>query len=131
MRRPSRLLCGMEDMSTNEIYIERKTHHEDWTGEKSVKERFPLKEKHINAYMASEYTMDKKIQKLREEGTKSESDILDMEELSRDVQSSVLGKGLKPMVRTFYNRTAFQLPGDARVRISLGYRVVYDSRRQY
>ncbi|KAJ1917379.1 hypothetical protein H4219_003246 [Mycoemilia scoparia] len=107
------------DMNTNEIFVERKTHHEDWTGEKSVKERFPIKEKYVNTYMSGEFTMEKKIQKMREEGKKSESDLNDMEELSSEVQSSVLTKGLKPMVRTFYNRTAFQLPGDARVRISL------------
>ncbi|KAJ1674530.1 hypothetical protein EV182_003095 [Spiromyces aspiralis] len=107
------------DMSTDEIFIERKTHHEDWTGEKSVKERFPLKEKYINAFIASEYTLDKKIQKMREEGKKSESDLQDMQELAEGVQGSIMKKKLKPMIRTFYNRTAFQLPGDARVRISL------------
>jgi SPX domain protein involved in polyphosphate accumulation len=25
------------------IFVERKTHREDWTGEKSVKARFPIK----------------------------------------------------------------------------------------
>ncbi|KAJ2058136.1 hypothetical protein GGI17_005216 [Coemansia sp. S146] len=90
------------DMESNEIFIERKTHHEDWTGEKSVKERFSLKEKYINDYLSGDYTMDSKIQRLREEGKKSDQDLQDMETLS-----------------TFYNRTAFQIPGDARVRISL------------
>jgi len=35
------------------------------------------------------------------------------------VQYAVVTRGLVPVMRTFYNRTAFQLPGDARVRISL------------
>lgn len=39
--------------------------------------------------------------------------------LAEEVRGSVLHKKLHPVVRTFYNRTAFQLPGDARVRISL------------
>ena len=30
-----------------EIFIERKTHHEDWTGEPSVKQRVPIKETHV------------------------------------------------------------------------------------
>lgn len=39
--------------------------------------------------------------------------------LANEIQFSVAARALKPMVRTFYNRTAFQLPGNARVRISL------------
>ncbi|KAI8322192.1 SPX-domain-containing protein [Martensiomyces pterosporus] len=107
------------DMESNEIFIERKTHHEDWTGEKSVKERFSLKEKYVNDYLAGRYTLDAKIRKLREEGKKSDQDLQDMETLAYEVQASVEKKHLVPVVRTFYNRTAFQLPGDARVRISL------------
>ncbi|KAJ2897905.1 hypothetical protein GGI21_002401 [Coemansia aciculifera] len=63
--------------------------------------------------------MDSKIQRLREEGKKSDQDLQDMETLSYEIQNSVREKRLCPVVRTFYNRTAFQLPGDARVRISL------------
>ena len=42
-----------------------------------------------------------------------------MIQLANEVQYSILTKKLQPVMRTFYNRTAFQLPGDARVRISL------------
>ncbi|KAJ2498680.1 hypothetical protein GGH96_004111 [Coemansia sp. RSA 1972] len=107
------------DMDSTEIFIERKTHHEDWTGEKSVKERFSIKEKYVNDYLSGEYTLDSKIERLREEGKKSEQDLHDMETLSREVLESVKTKHLEPVVRSFYNRTAFQIPGDARVRISL------------
>ncbi|KAJ1754487.1 hypothetical protein LPJ58_004662, partial [Coemansia sp. RSA 1591] len=107
------------DMDSTEIFVERKTHHEDWTGEKSVKERFSIKEKYVNDYLSGEYTLDSKIERLREEGKKSEQDLHDMETLSREVLESVKTKHLEPVVRSFYNRTAFQIPGDARVRISL------------
>ncbi|KAJ2159704.1 hypothetical protein GGF46_002829 [Coemansia sp. RSA 552] len=106
-------------MDSNEIFVERKTHHEDWTGEKSVKERFSIKEKHVNDYLAGNYTLDAKIERLREEGKKSEQDLQDMDTLARQVLHSVQTKHLCPVVRSFYNRTAFQIPGDARVRISL------------
>ncbi|KAJ2166407.1 hypothetical protein IW143_002587 [Coemansia sp. RSA 520] len=106
-------------MDSTEIFVERKTHHEDWTGEKSVKERFSIKEKYVNDYLSGEYTLDSKIERLREEGKKSEQDLHDMETLSREVLESVKTKHLEPVVRSFYNRTAFQIPGDARVRISL------------
>ncbi|KAJ1887258.1 hypothetical protein LPJ66_009211, partial [Kickxella alabastrina] len=75
--------------------------------------------KYVNEYLAGTYTLDSKIQKLREEGKKSEEDLHDMEVLGREVQKSVREKHLVPAIRSFYNRTAFQLPGDARVRISL------------
>ncbi|RUS32316.1 VTC domain-containing protein [Jimgerdemannia flammicorona] len=106
-------------MSNNEIFVERKTHREDWTGEKSVKARFPLKEKYVNPFLRGEYTMEPAFQKMREAGKKSEKEIEQLEQLAQEVQYSMITRELKPVVRSFYNRTAFQLPGDARVRISL------------
>ena len=41
-----------------------------------------------------------------------------MIKLAREVQTAIRERKLQPVVRTFYDRTAFQLPGDARVRIS-------------
>ncbi|KAI9140555.1 VTC domain-containing protein [Paraphysoderma sedebokerense] len=107
------------NVSNTEIFIERKTHREDWTGEKSVKSRFPLKEKYVNAYMNGEYTTEKTVQKMRERKMKSDKEIVELETLSKEIQESILNRNLRPTLRTFYNRTAFQLPGDARVRISL------------
>ncbi|KAI9490634.1 VTC domain-containing protein [Zychaea mexicana] len=106
-------------MESNTIFVERKTHREDWTGEKSVKARFPVKEKYLNAFLSGEYTTDELFAKMREQGKHSEKEIEEMEQLAQEVQYTVLTKRLHPMMRTFYNRTAFQLPGDARVRISL------------
>ncbi|KAJ3338457.1 vacuolar transporter chaperone [Gonapodya sp. JEL0774] len=104
---------------TTEIFVERKTHHEDWTGEPSVKSRFSIKEEHVNAYLAGTYDYKKVVSKLRLRGSKSAKELDEMEKLSTEIQQTVKEKSLVPMVRTFYNRTAFQLPGDARVRISL------------
>jgi len=39
--------------------------------------------------------------------------------VAKGIQDSIKTKNLKPMCRVFYNRTAFQLPGDQRLRISL------------
>ncbi|KAJ1984672.1 hypothetical protein H4R34_000506 [Dimargaris verticillata] len=102
-----------------EIFVERKTHREDWTGEKSVKERFAIKEKNVNAYLKGEYTMERAVEKMRERGTKSEKELEGLATLSSEIQSTIAQKQLHPVIRSFYNRTAFQLPGDARVRISL------------
>ncbi|WBW72404.1 vacuolar transporter chaperone (VTC) complex subunit [Schizosaccharomyces osmophilus] len=106
-------------MENNNIFVERKTHREDWTGEKSVKARFPLKEKNVNAFLRGDYTVKEAFTKMRKEGKKPISEIENLERLAKEVQYTVISKGMKPYVRSFYERTAFQLPGDARVRISL------------
>ncbi|TPX55666.1 hypothetical protein PhCBS80983_g05146 [Powellomyces hirtus] len=107
------------NMDQTEIFVERKTHREDWTGEQSVKSRFPIKEKYVNDYLAGKYDYEQSIQKMRQKGAKDEKELQHLKELSEQVLQSVTEKKLHPAVRTFYNRTAFQLPGDARVRISL------------
>ncbi|KAJ3040438.1 vacuolar transporter chaperone [Rhizophlyctis rosea] len=107
------------NVENQEIFVERKTHREDWTGESSVKSRFPIKEKYVNAYLRGDYSMQKTFQKLRERKAKPEKELESLEQLAEEVQITVAEKKLHPVVRTFYNRTAFQLPGDARVRISL------------
>lgn len=106
-------------MATETIFVERKTHREDWTGEKSVKARFSLKEKNVNAFLAGEMMVERVFEKMRKEGKKGEKEIADLEQLAREIQYRVFTRRFVPVTRSFYNRTAFQLPGDARVRISL------------
>ncbi|CAK7220582.1 vacuolar transporter chaperone [Sporothrix curviconia] len=106
-------------MRSETIFVERKTHREDWTGEKSVKARFSIKEKNVNAYLKGELLPTAIFEKARKEGKKSKQAIAEDERLAAEIQYSVLKKGYVPVCRSFYNRTAFQLPGDARVRISL------------
>lgn len=106
-------------MKSDQIFVERKTHREDWTGEKSVKARFSLKEKHVNAFLAGRKTVEDVFNKMRREGKKSEEEISNLEQLAREIQYRVITRRLQPVTRSFYHRTAFQLPGDARVRISL------------
>ena len=106
-------------MDTETIFVERKTHREDWTGEKSVKARFSLKEKNVNAFLEGRLSVGSIFEKARKEGKKSEKEISDLERLAQEIQYRVISRQLVPVTRSFYNRTAFQLPGDARVRISL------------
>jgi SPX domain protein involved in polyphosphate accumulation len=106
-------------MQNETIFVERKTHREDWTGEKSVKARFNMKEKNVNAYMRGELLPPAIFEKARKERKKSDKAIAEDERLASEIQYSVLKKGYKPVCRSFYHRTAFQLPADARVRISL------------
>lgn len=106
-------------MKSDQIFVERKTHREDWTGEKSVKARFALKEKKVNSFLSGEFTAQQAFEKMRKDGKKSPQEIDNLESLAKEVQYRVLKDKFRPVMRSFYNRTAFQLPGDARVRISL------------
>ncbi|KAG0275150.1 vacuolar transporter chaperone [Linnemannia exigua] len=110
---------GPEPTDNGQCFLERKVHREKWTGEQSVKERFPIKTKYINPYLEGSYTMDVKFAKLLTRGQKSVKDVELMQKLANDVQTSIVGKQMRPAIRAFYRRTAFQLQNDARVRISL------------
>lgn len=106
-------------MKSDQIFVERKTHREDWTGEKSVKARFQLKEKKVNSFLSGKLTAKELFEKMRKDGKKSEQQIDNLEQLASEIQYRVIKDKMRPVMRSFYNRTAFQLPGDARVRISL------------
>lgn len=106
-------------MDSETIFFERKTHREDWTGESSVKQRFAVKEKHVNDFLKGKYTVSQAFEKLRKDGRKSKKELADLTALAQETQYTILKKHLRPVMRSFYHRTAFQLPGDARVRISL------------
>ncbi len=78
--------------------MERKTHREDWTGEKSVKARFSIKEDKVNAFLRGEYTMDEEFKALVEKGKKSQADVDSMLQLANEVQYAVLTRRLQPGV---------------------------------
>ncbi|GAN08565.1 vacuolar transporter chaperone [Mucor ambiguus] len=105
-------------MNSNSIFIERKTHHAPWLDGASVKDRFRLDADKVDAYVAGTYTADQYAQELRDKGT-PEDVIKANYFIASGVQKSITEKHLEPVMRVFYNRTAFQIPGDQRLRISL------------
>ncbi|KAI9245168.1 VTC domain-containing protein [Sporodiniella umbellata] len=105
-----------------EIYVERKTHKASWLDGKSVKDRFRIKQGLVNDYLAARYTADNLMEDIRIKPngkTRSQESLEEHHFVASGIQNSVQYKKLKPMCRVFYNRTAFQLPGDQRLRISL------------
>lgn len=108
---------GSED-GPKEVFVERKLHREDWTGELSEKTRFRLKEKHLNDFIRGTYPISAIKERFKKDGIKDE-EIDKISDLAKEIQEIVIEKKLQPTIRTIYNRTAFQFPGDARVRISL------------
>jgi SPX domain protein involved in polyphosphate accumulation len=79
-----------------QIFFERKTHREDWTGEKSVKARFPIKEDKVDAFLRGEYTMDEEFEELYRKGKKTRQEVDSMIQLANEVQYSVLTRKLQP-----------------------------------
>ncbi|CAL8471696.1 g11238 [Coccomyxa elongata] len=99
-------------------FVERKTHRESWKGEESVKERFTLPEHKMVPFLEGEYTLGKAVADLEAKG-KSETEIANFSKLFAEIQQQIDTKQLRPMIRTQYLRTAFQIPFDSTVRISL------------
>lgn len=91
------------------VFVERKRHEESWTGEKSKKLRFKIYEKDVINFINGNDVWP---------GVK-ELNGNRVKRLYREIQSVIINKNLRPMVRTFYKRNAFQLPNDSSVRISL------------
>lgn len=97
------------------IFLEKKIVTED-DGSREV--RIQLKEKHVQEFLRGEYKFDKKLHRMEDQANEheqAESFKKDIEEL----QSFIREHDLQPMLRANYTRTAFQIPGDNRVRISL------------
>jgi SPX domain protein involved in polyphosphate accumulation len=128
-------------INKSEVFAERKTHKEDWTGDNSVKERFSIDPSKINEYNRGKYKIDasdhvsnqrplRRKLSMRNNGSndkpKNEDDYYKEQEklmakvaLAQEIQTTIIERQLRPTMRTIYNRTAFQLPDDQRVRVSL------------
>lgn len=104
----------------SEIYIERKTiSASDNDSEGANEERICLKQKYVNDFIKGEHSLSKATQKMRD-GTSSRKDDADKyQSLVHSIQNFIKENDLQPMMRASYTRTAFQIPGDDRIRVSL------------
>ncbi|KAK3900796.1 VTC domain-containing protein [Staphylotrichum tortipilum] len=98
-----------------DIVLEQKIIHENGTSEEH---KFAIKEKYIKPFLDGEYKMEKSIQKMERQGQKAE-DVEDFKSTADAIQAFARDNKLQPVVRANYKRTAFQKPGDDRVRISI------------
>ena len=105
-----------DEHGPSRVYVERKTHHESWSQESSVKERFRLDARDLRSYLAAGV------------GAKSQTSDRTLDQ-TLDAESATLAKeialdqlsarGLAPSVGTRYRRTAFQRADTNDVRVSL------------
>lgn len=107
-----------------ELTLEKKVVDHTATGECVPDEKLEIKEKYIQAFLDGTYSMEKNIKKMKERGT-SESVIENYEKTVENVQSFISKHELAPVMRTSYTRTAFQIPGDNRVRAILDNDIVF------
>ncbi|EEA05857.1 uncharacterized protein CMU_016060 [Cryptosporidium muris RN66] len=104
---------GAKDM---EIFIERKTHHESWTGEKSTKERFSLPQSYVFPYLKGKLSIDSLInQKIFDKKYITEKTA----KLAKEMQEYIVENNLQPFVRTSYLRAAFQHQDNNQIRFSI------------
>jgi len=102
----------------SEIYFEQRTLQEDALTEKN--ERFVIKDKYIDGFIkGDDIYITKTLKKIRANPGKTEDDAVQFEKLARQVQQKLQVEQLAPVLRTYYRRTAFQVPGDRTVRVSL------------
>lgn len=115
---------GKNDVPKSTCFIEQKTHHEEWVDAKSVKERFPLDYKEVKNYLDGKFTFKELVPSLLAKGQKKEQ-ISSQWGLADEIQKNIRSQNLTPMIRTIYQRTAFQLTTDNNVRLSLDTKLTF------
>jgi len=111
-----------EGSPDQEIFLERKVHHESWAGESSSKDRYVVKQKDVFKLMKNQYDIDSHFNQLEEEAIKKKKNIKpikSMRELAFEIDTFIRDYRLQPFIRTCYYRCAFQLSTSNDVRISL------------
>lgn len=101
-----------------DITLEKKVIDHSATGEYIPDQRIEIKEKYIQRFLTGDYHMEKNIQKMKDRGT-SQGEVEQYEKTVSDLQNFISEHELQPVVRTVYTRSAFQIPGDNRVRAIL------------
>lgn len=107
-----------------DITLEKKVVDHTATGEYIPDEKLEIKEKYIQKFLEGSYSMEKTIKKMKERGN-PDNVIETYEKTVDDIQTFIAEHDLAPVMRTTYTRTAFQIPGDNRVRAILDSGIVF------
>lgn len=99
-----------------QIFVEKWIVGEDERDGNGIK--MPIKAKHINAFLNGDYKMEKTVNQ-RESASHDHDGAESLKRGVADLQEFIKENELQPVLRASYNRTAFQIPGDNRVRMSV------------
>jgi len=113
------------------VFVERKTHRDSWTGDVSVKERIMIDESEVKHLLRGTYPIQEIKRKMIENKKFTPEQADDWETLATELLQVIQSKQLVPTVRTQCTRTAFQIPFDATVRVSLDTNLCMISERGY
>ena len=91
------------------VYMEIKTHTEEWTGDQSTKERFPIDLKLLTAYLGNVISAEETFKIMQVQGKMKKADAGKHLALAQTTQQSMVRRGMHPVIRSVYHRTAFQL----------------------
>lgn len=100
------------------VFMEIKIHHEAWSGDRSNKRRFSVKEKEVDKFVAAELSLVPALEKLKKKKA-SEKKQENFKSLATEILSKVHAYDLKPVLRTQCTRAAFQRGADQSVRVSI------------
>jgi len=98
------------------ILFEKKTVRLDGSSEE---ERIDIKEKNISSFLRGESSMEKTAGKRMSRSGENSNEAKSFRRGVDDIQAFVRDAKLQPVLRANYLRTAFQVPGDTSVRISI------------
>jgi SPX domain protein involved in polyphosphate accumulation/uncharacterized membrane protein YidH (DUF202 family) len=99
-----------------EIVLEKKFVDEE-TDSSDI--RIQLKPKYLHPFLKGEYKMEKQIKRLEELLGEDNEDVRAFKANVEEITSFIKENKLEPMVRASYRRTAFQIPQDDKIRVSL------------
>lgn len=105
------------DPDTN-VFMEMKVHHEAWSGERSTKRRFAIKERDVDPFLRGKLSLEPAVEKLRAKKA-SEVEVEKFKSLAEEILSKVQSYEMKPVLRTQCARAAFQRGLDQSVRVSI------------
>ncbi|KAI1012574.1 hypothetical protein LB504_008184 [Fusarium proliferatum] len=98
-----------------EIFVEQKTVDDKGSSQDL---KFTIKDKYVKPFVDGEYNPEKAVQKMKRQSFAPEK-IEQFQETVNNIQKYVKEKGLSPVLRANYVRTAFQKPADDRIRIAI------------
>lgn len=111
-----------------DIFLEKRMVVEDpQTGNTELEEtRLQMRTKYINGFVfnGDQTYKEQTLQKLKERGTRQDEIVKATNDFD-SLQEFVMREELQPVLRTTYRRTAFQIPGDDRVRVTIDSDILY------
>lgn len=96
--------------------FEKKTIGE---GGDSEEIRFPIKDKYVGPFLKGEYQMEKSVSKMQTRQDAGPDAVDQFQNNVNEIKRFIQENNLQPVVRANYTRSAFQIPGDDMIRISL------------